>query len=83
MLYRDLLYSAQNIVKKDPGRNRLNSPATAGTNFTKPEAQNKGDHCRESCRRGGVVFPPLCTQHLSRNLQSNIIQEVARVYVYN
>ena len=34
-----------NIVKKDPGRARQNSLATAGTNFTKPGAQNKGDLC--------------------------------------
>ena len=34
-----------NIVKKDPGRARQNSVATAGTNFTKPGAQNKGDLC--------------------------------------
>ena len=34
-----------NIVKKDPGRARQNSLATAGTNFTKPGAQNKGDIC--------------------------------------
>ena len=47
--YRGLLYSAQNIVKKDPGRARQNSLATAGTNFTKPGAQNKGDLC---IRRG-------------------------------
>ena len=38
-----------NIVKKDPGRARQNSLATAGTNFTKPGAQNKGDLC--SCIR--------------------------------
>ena len=44
-LYRGLLYSAQNIVKKDPGRARQNSLATAQTNFTKPGAQNKGDLC--------------------------------------
>ena len=34
-----------NIVKKDPGRARQNSLATAGTNFTKSGAQNKGDLC--------------------------------------
>ena len=34
-----------NIVKKDPGKARQNSLATAGTNFTKPGAQNKGDLC--------------------------------------
>ena len=34
-----------NIVKKDPGRAKQNSLATAGTNFTKPGAQNKGDLC--------------------------------------
>ena len=43
--YRGLLYCAQNIVKKDPGRAWQNSLATAGTNFTKPGAQNKGDLC--------------------------------------
>ena len=37
----------QNIVKKDPGRARQNSLATAGTNFTKPGAQNKGDLCTQ------------------------------------
>ena len=41
--YRGLLYSAQSTFKKDPGRARQNSLATAGTNFTKPGAQNKGD----------------------------------------
>ena len=35
-----------NISKKDPGRVRQNSLATAGTNFTKPGAHNKGDLCR-------------------------------------
>ena len=34
-----------NIAKKDPGRARRNSLATAGTNFTKPGAHNKGDLC--------------------------------------
>ena len=34
--YRGRLYSAQNIVKKIPGRAMQNSLATAGTNFTKP-----------------------------------------------
>ena len=38
----------QNIVKKDPGRARQNSLATAGTNFTKPGAHNKGDLCTVS-----------------------------------
>ena len=33
-----------NISKKDPGRARQNSLATAGTNFTKPGAHNRGDH---------------------------------------
>ena len=44
-LYRGLLYSAQNTVKKDPGRARQNNVATAGTHFTKPGAYNKGDLC--------------------------------------
>ena len=43
--YRAQLYSAQSTFKKDPGRARQNSLATAGTNFTKPGAQNKGDLC--------------------------------------
>ena len=51
LIYRGLLYSAQNIVKKDPGRARQNSLATAGTNFTKPGAQNKGDLCTR-CQKG-------------------------------
>ena len=34
-----------NTYKKDPGRARQSSLATAGTNFTKPGAQNKGDLC--------------------------------------
>ena len=41
--YRGFLCPAQNIIKKDPGRARKNSLATAGPNFTKPGAQNKGD----------------------------------------
>ena len=44
LLQRSPLFCA-NIVKKDPGRARQNSLATAGTNFTKPGAQNKGDLC--------------------------------------
>ena len=36
-----------NIVKKDPGRDRQNSLATARANFTKPGARNKGDLCRD------------------------------------
>ena len=43
--YRGLLYSAQNIVKKDPGRAMQNNLVTAQTNFTKPGVQNKGDLC--------------------------------------
>ena len=45
VIYRGPLHSAQNIVKKDPGRARHNSLVTAGTNFTKPGAQNKIDLC--------------------------------------
>ena len=45
-IYRGLLYSAQDILKKDPGRAKLKSLATAVANFTKPGAQNKGDLCR-------------------------------------
>ena len=44
--YRGLLYSAHDIVKKDPGRAEQHTLATAVTNFTKPEAQNKVDPCR-------------------------------------
>ena len=44
-IYRGLLYSAQSAKKKDPGRARQNSLAKAGTNFTKPGAQNKGNLC--------------------------------------
>ena len=44
-MYSGLLYSAQNIVKKDPGRAMQNSLATAQTNFTQPGAQIKGDLC--------------------------------------
>ena len=47
-MYRGPLYSAQNMVKKDPGRAGQNSLATAGTKFTKPGAQNKGDLCSAS-----------------------------------
>ena len=47
-VYRGLLYSARNIVKKDPGRGRQNSLGTTGTNFTKPGAHNKGDLCSDS-----------------------------------
>ena len=43
--YRGLLYSAQNVVKKDPNRDKQKSLATAVANFTKPGAQNKGDLC--------------------------------------
>ena len=41
VIYRGPLYSAQNIVKKDPSWAGQNSLATAGTNFTKPGEQNK------------------------------------------
>ena len=43
--YRGLLYSAQSTFKQDPGRVRQKSLVTAGTNFTKPGAHNKGDLC--------------------------------------
>ena len=43
--YRGAQNGVQNIVKKDPGRARQNSLATAGTYLTKPGAQNKGDLC--------------------------------------
>ena len=41
------------MVMKDPGRARQNSVATAVTNFTKPEAQNKGDLCTLARKREG------------------------------
>ena len=41
---RSTLFCA-NIVKKDPGKARQNSLATAGTNFTKPGAHNKVHLC--------------------------------------
>ena len=54
LLQLELLWSIEkstlfcaNIVKKDPDRARQNSLATAGTNFTKPGAQNKGDLCND------------------------------------
>ena len=41
-IQRSPLFCAKHtVVKKDPGRARQNSLATAGTNFTKPGAQNK------------------------------------------
>ena len=45
IIQRSPLFCAS-IVKKGPGRARQNSRAAAGTNFTKPGAQNKGDLCR-------------------------------------
>ena len=55
-LQRSPLFCA-NIVKKDPGRARQKSLTTAGTNFTKPGAQNKGDLCilcfGQICVQGG------------------------------
>ena len=52
-LQRTPLFCA-NRVKKDPGRARKNSLATAGTNFTKPGAQNKGDLCRNKVHKSDV-----------------------------
>ena len=40
----------QSIVKKDPGMTLQDSLATAGTNFTKPGAHNKGDLCTVEAR---------------------------------
>ena len=40
LMYRGRLYSAQSMFKEDPGRARQNSLATAGMNFTKPEAHH-------------------------------------------
>ena len=45
LTYRGRLYSAQSILKKDPGRTRQKSLATAGTNFTKPGVHDKVDLC--------------------------------------
>ena len=60
-VFRGLLYSAQNIVKKDLGRAREISLATAGTNFTKPGAHNKVDVCSSSPICGSVdIFPIFC-----------------------
>ena len=39
---------SSNLAMQHPGRARQNSLATAGTNFTKPGAQNKGDLCMTS-----------------------------------
>ena len=39
--YRGRPFSVISIVKKDPGRTRQSTLATAGTNFTKPLASNK------------------------------------------
>ena len=59
-LQRSPLFRA-NIVKKDPDGARQNSLATAGTNFTKPGAQNKVDPCtwNNECflRPPGVYSP--------------------------
>ena len=44
-LQRSPLFCA-NLVKRDPGRARQKSLATAGTNFTKPGAHTKVDLCR-------------------------------------
>ena len=54
-LYRGLLYSAPDIVKKDPGRAKQKSLATAVTNFTKPGAQNKGDLCTACLQTWGTL----------------------------
>ena len=43
--YRRSPLFCANIDKRDPGRARQNSLATAGTNFTKPGAQKKVDLC--------------------------------------
>ena len=44
VVQRSPLFCA-NTFKKDPGRAGQKSLATAGTNFTKPGAHNKGDLC--------------------------------------
>ena len=64
-----------NIVKKDPGRARQKSLATAGTNFTKHGAQNNGDLC--TCCRATVMASlaiilfndfTLCFHSMARNI---------------
>ena len=50
---RSTLFCA-NISKKDPGRARQKSLATAQTNFTKLGAQNKGDLCRNKVHKSDV-----------------------------
>ena len=44
VLQKSPLFCA-NIVKKNPSRAKETTLATAGTNFTKPGAQKKGDLC--------------------------------------
>ena len=59
---RSTLFCA-NIVKKDPGRARQNSQATAGTNFTKPGAHSNVDLCKGCLSYPDRVFtlpPPPC-----------------------
>ena len=51
------------LCKKDPGRARQNSLATAGTNFTKPGVQNKGDLCRRATTFGCGFPPPSLSWH--------------------
>ena len=76
-----------NIVKKDPGRARRNSLATARTNFTKPGAQNKGDLCtctlvvpKEDMKRAcyDLCWSSLCFIHLtSLSFQSRILYKLS------
>ena len=54
-IQRSPLFCA-NTCKKDPGRTRRNSLATAATNFTKPGAQNKGDLCTSFICKSEVLL---------------------------
>ena len=61
------------MVKKDPGRARQNSLATAGTNFTKPGAHNKGALCI-------IVTSPLSHQKVSLFLLPLSLHITLRLY---
>ena len=66
--YRGQLYSAQSIVKKDPGRTRKNSLAIAGTNFTKPGAHDNVALCIvKICQR----LTPSVNNFLMQKMLSN------------
>ena len=58
------LFCANIVVNKDPARARQNSLATAGTNFTKLGAQNKGHLCTV-----GLLSTITSVYFLDKNLQ--------------